>query len=101
MLTCHKQATVSKSSASKGESLGLSSKHPTVLCLCSWLQNAKIGAADWSGKNLQDALLSNTDLRGADLRGADLTNSDLTDANLDSCTMKNVKLTGARFDVKV
>ena len=69
--------------------------------LFRWLQKAKVGACDWSGKNLRDALLADCDLRGADLQGADLSNSDLMGANLGNANLLNVKLDGARFDVKV
>ena len=83
----------------RGADLHQATYNVEEFCKTGWLQGTHIGAVDWSGRNLRDALLAGADLRGADLQDSDLTNADLQGCQLDGSSIKGVTLTGARFDV--
>jgi len=59
------------------------------------LKNAKVGAVDWSGKDMRGA-----QLQGCDLMGCLLRNTNLWYANFEGANLKEADLSGARFDAE-
>jgi len=61
----------------------------------SSLKNAKIGAVDWSNKDMRGA-----QLQGCELQGCQLTNTNLWYANFEGAVLTGADLTGSRFDAE-
>ena len=63
----------------------------------SYLSEAYLRGADFSGANLSGAYLRDANLSGANLSGAYLRDADLSDANLNGADLRDANLSGANL----
>merc|ERR1712028_4032 len=65
-------------------------------CANGWLAGSKVGAVNWSGKELSGSSLVGVDLSGANLRGTNLANANLEEACLEGACLMDCNLARAR-----
>lgn len=68
-------------------------------CKRGWLKGARLGAVNWSGLDLDGAVLTGCDLSGANLAGTKLSNANLEGVTLEGANLKGCDLDSAFFDV--